>query len=131
MISGRSTGLAPGLTMTLVAAALVASAMWARPARAAPAGYTSVSASSGSATLTAAFSSPLKCSSVAKGDFRATVDGTARTIGSVACTRSSDATIGIALTGSPAADGDEVAVTLVGRVVDRGGPGRPPPSPTR
>ena len=113
--------------MTLVAAALVASPMWARPVGAAPAGYTSVSASSGSATVTAAFSSPLRCSSVAKGDFRATVDGTARTIGSVACSQPSDATIGIALSGSPPTGGDEVAVTLVGGVVDRGGTRLPTP----
>ena len=56
MISGRSTGRRPKPTRTtLVATALVASAIWSRPASAAPAGYTSVSASSGSATVTAVF----------------------------------------------------------------------------
>jgi Big-like domain-containing protein len=128
-MSGSIRRLSLGLTMSLVAVAVASGVVLPQPALAAPGPaptFTAVTAVSGSATVTAGFSLPLKCSSVAPKDFRAAVNGVARTVTKASCTGTSDATVGLLLA-SPFLPGDIVAATLVARVVDRAG--HPAPTP--
>jgi hypothetical protein len=82
-----------------------------------------VSAFGGNAAVTAVFAGlddPLLCSSVAPGDFGATVNGSLVTVSSVNCTGTSDATINLSLSVAPV-EGQAVVVSLLGSVTDRAG----------
>jgi hypothetical protein len=82
--------------------------------------FDSLTATSGSTTVTATFSEPLDCTTVLAVDFLVTVNSLPTTVSSVTCTAPSDATVDLVLGAAP----DEtkpVSVTLVGLVDDTAG----------
>jgi hypothetical protein len=79
-----------------------------------------VAATGGVAAMSATFSEPIKCSTVSRGKFSATVNGVTRTINSAACAGTSDPTIDLNMAGS-IRGGDAVGLTLVGNVKDDAG----------
>jgi hypothetical protein len=78
----------------------------------APPVFSSIGPIGGTNTVVAAFDEPILCASVASGDFTASVTNLPRTVSSVACTGTSDDTIGIVLSGAVLASTNGVSVTL-------------------
>jgi len=85
-----------------------------------PPAYTSVAASGGNAVVTATFTEPILCSTVATSDFDATVAGIPASVTAVGCTGTSDATIDVTL-GTTPASGQTVVLRLKGSVTDPAG----------
>src|SRR5581483_2151908 len=88
--------------------------------------YLSLSAPGGA--LVASFSEPLVCTSVARADFSATVNGASRTVKTVTCTGTSDATIDVTLGSGGVHSADAVALTLKAPVADLAGNTAPRPT---
>jgi Big-like domain-containing protein/VCBS repeat protein/flagellar associated repeat protein len=85
--------------------------------------FDSISAN-GTTTVTATFSEPLDCATVASSDFLAAVGGSPRAITGATCTGASDSTIGLTLASAPT-DGQEVEISLTGTVNDPAGNAAP------
>jgi len=80
--------------------------------------FVSVQATPNVAAVTAVFSEPLKCSTVAKGDFTASVNGASRTVNTAACAGTADDTIDLNISGTVLA-GNALSVSLVSSVKDQ------------
>src|SRR5207248_3153812 len=76
--------------------------------------FDAISAPTGSTTITATFSEALNCTSVARADFSATINGASKTVSSVTCSGTADATIDLNFNKTTFLSGDNLAVTLVG-----------------
>jgi putative cell wall-binding protein len=81
---------------------------------------TTVQANGGNTTITAFFSEPLDCSTVAREDFSVKIADSPKNIDVALCSAPSDPTIGLTVQGAPAT-GQTVKVTLTGEVKDRAG----------
>ena len=85
--------------------------------------FDAISAAIASTTVTATFSEPVKCSTVAANDFLATIDGAGTAVSAAACSAPADATVELTL-GSAPPGGASVVVSLVaanGSVADPAG----------